>query len=150
VGVADRLLLLVAVAVPLACTDLIVKATFPTATWAFHHRSDAWLVFSVVLLMVLVALSFAPSPAMAVAAGLMSAGVIGNLVSAGADGNWVPDPLTITHGGYGLAFNLADVFFTVGNVILTAVLVTEAIRRRDRLAAPRGWERALFGRWLGP
>jgi len=149
-GVADRLLLLVALAAPLACIDLIVKATVPTATWAFHRRSDAWFAFSIVLLVGLVALSFVPSPAMAFAAGLMSAGVTGNLVSARANGNWVPNPLTINHGRYGLAFNLADVFFTVGNLILTAVLVAEAIRHRDKLAAPRGWERALFGRWLGP
>jgi lipoprotein signal peptidase len=82
-----------------------------------------------------------PSPAVALAAGVMSAGVLGNLVSARADGNWVPNPLTITHGHDTVAFNLADVFFLVGNLLLMTALMVEAVRNRDRLTAAR--ERAL-------
>ena len=30
--------------------DLIVKRTVPTESWAFHHRAQAWVVLSVVVL----------------------------------------------------------------------------------------------------
>src|SRR5262245_28600519 len=110
---SDRLLLLAASAAALASIDLIVKATVPTAWWAFHHRSDAWLVVSLLLLIGAFVLAFVPSRAVAIAAGVMCGGVIGNLVSARSDGNWVPNPFTIRGFGHGVAFNLADVFFIV-------------------------------------
>jgi lipoprotein signal peptidase len=144
--VSDRLLLIVVPAAALASIDLLVKETVPTAAWAFHHRSDAWVAASVLLLAAAVPLSLVPSRVVAVAGGVMSAGVLGNLVSARADGNWVPNPITISHGEYSLAFNLADVFFLLGNLLLMAALVVETVRNRDRLAPPRRWERALFRR----
>jgi lipoprotein signal peptidase len=144
--VSDRLLLIVVPAAALASIDLIVKDTVPTAAWSFHHRSDAWVAASVLLLAAAVPLSLVPSRVVAVAGGVMSAGVLGNLVSARADGNWVPNPITISHGEYSLAFNLADVFFLLGNLLLMAALVVETVRIRDRLAPPRRWERALFRR----
>jgi lipoprotein signal peptidase len=91
-------------------------------------------------------LSVVPSAAVALAAGVMSAGVIGNLVSARADGNWVPNPLVVSRGDYTLAFNLADVFFLLGNLLLMTTLIVETVRNRDRLALARGWERALLRR----
>jgi lipoprotein signal peptidase len=139
--VADRLLVVTASAAALASVDLIVKATVPTAAWAFHHRSGAWVALCVMLLVGAAVLCVVPSPAVALAAGVMSAGVLGNLVSARADGNWVPNPLTITHGHDTVAFNLADVFFLVGNLLLMTALMVEAVRNRDRLTAAR--ERAL-------
>jgi lipoprotein signal peptidase len=141
--VADRLLLVMAPAAALASVDLIVKATVPTAAGAFHHRSGAWIALCVVLLVGAGVLCLVPSPAVAIAGGVMSAGVIGNLVSARAEGNWVPNPLTITHGQYAVAFNLADVFFLLGNLLLMTALVVEVVRSRDRLAPARSWERAL-------
>ena len=138
---ADRLLVVTASAAALASVDLIVKATVPTAAWAFHHRSGAWVALCVMLLVGAAVLCVVPSPAVALAAGVMSAGVLGNLVSARADGNWVPNPLTITHGHDTVAFNLADVFFLVGNLLLMTALMVEAVRNRDRLTAAR--ERAL-------
>ena len=57
----------------------------------------------------------------AVAAGVMSAGAIGNLISARLDGNRVPNPLVIGNYERGFAFNLADVFFLAGNLLLMAV-----------------------------
>jgi hypothetical protein len=143
VRVSDRLLLVVGPAAVLASVDLIVKAIVPTGSWAFHHRSDAWVALSIVLLVGAAVLCVVPSPAVALAAGVMSAGVIGNLVSARADGNWVPNPLTISHGDYTLAFNLADVFFLLGNLMLMTTLIVETVRNRDRLARPHGWERTL-------
>ncbi len=112
VRLSERLLLILAPAAVLASVDLLVKDTVPTAAWAYHHRSNAWVAISIVLLLAAVALSLVPSRAVAVAGGVMSAGVLGNLVSARAGGNWVPNPLTIDPGDYTLAFDLADVFFS--------------------------------------
>jgi lipoprotein signal peptidase len=150
VRVSDRLLLVVGPAAMLASVDLIVKATVPTGAWAFHHRSDVWVALSIALLVGAAVLCVVPSPAVALAAGVMSAGVIGNLVSARANGDSVPNPLTISHGNYTLAFNLADVFFLLGNLLLMTALIVEIVRNRDRLAPPRGWERALLRRLSGP
>jgi lipoprotein signal peptidase len=141
-----QLPLIVATAAALASVDLLVKATVPTAAWAFHHRSNAWVAVSVILLLAAVALSRVPSRAVAFAGGVMSAGVLGNLVSARADGNWVPNPFTISPGHYEFAFNLADVFFLLGNLLLMAALIDVTIRHRGRLAPPRDWERALVRR----
>ena len=136
--VSDRLLLLVAPAAALATVDLVVKATLPTAAWAFHHRSDAWIALCVTLLVGTALLCLVPSVSVALAGGVMSSGVIGNLVSARADGNWVPNPLTVSEGGFTIAFNLADVFFLLGNLLLMTALMVEVVRHRDRLTAPRG------------
>src|SRR5262249_37564371 len=106
---SDRLLLLLAPAAALATVDLFVKATVPTASWAFHHRSDGWIALSVALLVGTAFLCVVPSSSVALAGGVMSAGVLGNLVSARADGNWVPNPLTFSHGTFTVAYNLADV-----------------------------------------
>ena len=141
---SDRLLLIAAPAVVLASVDLIVKAKVPTESWAYHHRSQAWVVLSVVVLFGAFSLALVRSLAVAVAAGVMCGGVIGNLVSARADGNWVPNPLVIGNYEFGLAFNLADVFFVVGIVLLMAALILIIVQRRDRLAAPRAWERTLL------
>ena len=143
---SERLLLILAPAAALASVDLLVKDTVPTAAWAYHHRSNGWVAVSIILLLAAVALSLVPSRAVAVAGGVMSAGVLGNLVSARADGNWVPNPLTISSGDYSLAFNLSDVFFLLGNLLLMSALIVVTVRHRGRLAAPRDWERALLRR----
>lgn len=140
---SERLLLVVAPAAALASVDLVVKATHPTAAWAFHHRSDAWIALCLALLVGAALLCLVPSASVALAGGVMSSGVIGNLVSARADGNWVPNPLTISEAGFTVAFNLADVFFLLGNLLLMTTLVVEVVRHRDRLARAHGWEHSL-------
>jgi hypothetical protein len=146
VRVSDRLLVIVAPAVVLASVDQVVKATISTPLWAFHHRSHAWIALSVAVLVGAFFLSLVPSRAVALAAGVMCGGAIGNLVSARWDGNHVPNPLVIGDYQHGIAFafNLADVFFLVGNLLLMASLIVMIVRRRDRLAPPRAWERALL------
>jgi hypothetical protein len=141
---SDRLLLIAAPAVVLASVDLIVKAKVPTESWAFHHRSQAWVVLSVVLLLGAFSLAIVPSRAVAVAAGIMSGGAIGNLVSARSDGNWVPNPLVIGDYQRAIAFNLADVFFLIGIMLLMCALIVQIVQMRDRLAPSRSWERALL------
>lgn len=146
VRLSERLLLILAPAAALASLDLLVKDMLPTAEWAFHHRSNGWVAGSIGLLLAAGALSLVPSRAVAFAGGVMSAGVLGNLVSARTDGNWVPNPLTINSGDYSVAFNLSDVFFLLGNLILMTALIVLTVRHRAQLAPPRQWERALARR----
>ena len=141
---SDRLLLFVAPAVVLIAVDQVVKATVNTPLWALHHRSYGWVALSIAVLVGAFLLTLVPSRAMAVAAGVMSAGAIGNLISARLDGNRVPNPLVIGDYQRGIAFNLADVFFLVGSMLLMTALIVMLVRRRDRLAPPRAWERALL------
>ena len=134
---SDRLFLIAVPAAALASVDLFVKLKVPTESWAFHQRSQAWVVVSIVLLFGASSLALVRSRAVALAAGVMCGGVIGNLVSARADGNWVPNPLVITNYDLTLAFNLADVFFVVGELLLMATLIVVAIRSHQfRLLAP--------------
>ena len=128
----------------LVSVDQVVKATVSTPLWAFHHRSYGWVALSIAVLVGAFFLTLVPSRGVAVAAGVMSAGAIGNLVSARSDGNRVPNPLVIGDYQRGFAFNLADVFFLVGNLLLMTALIVMIVRRRDRLAPPRAWERALL------
>jgi hypothetical protein len=146
VPASDRLLLLVAPAVVLVFVDQVVKATISTPLWAFHQRSYGWVVLSIAVLVGAFFLTLVPSRAVAVAAGVMSAGAIGNLISWRSDGNRVPNPLVIGDYQRGFAFNLADVFFLVGNSLLMTALIVLIVRGRDRLAPPRAWERALLRR----
>ena len=55
----------------------------------------------------------------------------------------MPDPIVIATGRGVAAFNLADVFVLTGILSLTAALMAAAIRHRDSLRPPRGWERPL-------
>ena len=128
----------------LVSIDQFVKATVSTPLWAFHQRSYGWVALSIAVLVGAFFLTLVPSRAVAVAAGIMSAGAIGNLISWRLDGNRVPNPLVIGHYQLGIAFNLADVFFLVGNMLLMTALVVMVVRRRDRFAPPRAWERALL------
>ena len=141
---SSRLLLVVGPAAALASVDQIVKATVQTPWWAYHHRSPGWVVLSMALLIGAVLLTLVPSRLVAVAAGVMSGGALGNLVSARWDGRWVPNPLVIGNVKHGFAFNLADVFLILGNLLLMSALIVFTLHHRERLAQPRAWERALL------
>jgi uncharacterized membrane protein YkvI len=148
--IEERLLLLVLTAGALAAADLAVKSAVSTPPWDFHQRSQAWVALSLALLVAALLLTRLPSRAVAIAAGVMSGGVLGNLISARWHGNRVPNPLVIGDAAGGIAFNLADVFALVGIVLLTASLCAVAIRHRDRLIPPRRWvARALRRRVRG-
>ena len=141
-----RLFLVVAPAALLASVDQIVKASVQTPWWAFHHRSQGWVVLSMALLIGAVVLALVPSRFVAVAAGVMSGGALGNLLSARWNGNWVQNPLVIGNYRHGLAFNPADVFFMLGNLLLMSSLIVLTIRHRERLPASHAWERRLLRR----
>lgn len=128
----QRLLTLLVIAATLALVDQYVKLKLPTQTWAVHHRSDLWFLGSCLLLMALMPLARLPSNIVTAAAGIFAGGVLGNLISAGADGLEVPNPLVIG-SRTGVAFNLADTFVLTGNVMLMASLIVLTLRYRDRL-----------------
>jgi hypothetical protein len=140
---SERLFLVIVPAAGLAAADLLVKLTVATPPWHFHGRSNAWVLLSLVLLVAALLLTLVPSRLVAFAAGLMSGGVLGNLLSAVFDGNQVPNPLQIGDASGGIAFNLADVFFLGGNVLLTIALMVVTIQNRRRLIPPRSWEQAV-------
>jgi hypothetical protein len=108
-------------------------------------RSILWIVTSVVSLAVVAgaaALCVVPSRFVAVAAGLVTGGVAGNLVSAARHGGRVPNVLTLGR----VAFTPADLALVAGAVLLTAALARAAIVHRafiDRHVPPRRWERGL-------
>jgi thiosulfate reductase cytochrome b subunit len=144
---AERLFLVSAAAAVLMAADLAVKATVPTMPWHFHQRSNAWEILCVVLLLGALALARIPSRAVAIGAGVMSGGVAGNLLSARANDNRVPNPLVIGDYATGIAFNAADIFILVGNLLLMVSLMAVTIRNRDRLIPPRRWKAALRRRF---
>jgi hypothetical protein len=127
-------LTLLVIAAALAVVDQYVKLRLPTPMWAFHHRSDAWFIGSCALLAAVMPLAKLPSNLVTAAAGVFAGGVLGNLISAAANGLEVPNPLVIGNHT-GVAFNLADAFVLTGNVMLMVGLIVLTLRYRDRLAS---------------
>jgi hypothetical protein len=131
--VRARIAIFVCLAVPLAGIDLLVKSVLPTASLFFHHRSGGWMVFSAFLLVIALLLTRLPSRLLASGAGLLAAGVLGNVVSAGLHHGLVPNPFVIVGSDFELAFNLADCFALGGIVLLTVAALRLAVRYRDLL-----------------
>jgi len=144
--VASRMLVLVAAAALLASADLFVKLAVSTPMWAFHYRNGWWVGVSLATLLGAAALAFVPSTAVAAAAGVMSGGVLGNLISWRWNGDYVPNPIVVVTKTGVFAFNVADVVFLVGVLMLTASLMIVTIRHRDRLLPPSRAERWLYRR----
>jgi hypothetical protein len=128
----ERLLTLLAIAGLLAAVDLYVKFEIPTPSFAEHQRSEVWYLGSLALLLFVLPLARIPSNSVTASAGIFTGGVLGNVISAAANGLVVPNPLVIG-SRTGIAFNLADTFVLAGNLMLMASLMTVVIRYRDRL-----------------
>ncbi len=144
-GTGERLLGVLVAAVVLSAIDLQLNSVLTTPDWAYHHRSGAWVAACLVTLAGTVVATRVPSAAVAVGAGLLAGGVLGNLVSALVNGGSVPDPLLIgTH--IGIAFNIADVFTLSGILLSFGGLMAVVIANRDRLPPPRRAERWLLRR----
>jgi lipoprotein signal peptidase len=133
----QRLLTLWVLALGLACFNVWVNALLPTPAWAFHQRSALWALGCLTLVAAVVPLTRLPSPAVTIGAGMLSGGVLGNLISGASDHLLVPNPLRVSFASGGIAFNFADTFIVVGNVILMVSLCALAIRNRGQLHAAR-------------
>jgi hypothetical protein len=131
-----------ATAVALAVLDVGLDAVLPTEGWGFHQRSPAWVALAASLLVIVVLLGALPSRLVALAAGLVAGGVLGNLGSARLHGGRVPNPIVLGT----VALNLADVFVLAGVPVLVFALARVSIRHRDwidRNIPPRRWELVL-------
>ena len=132
-----RIGIMLVVALPLAAADLFVKATMPTEPWAYHQRSLGWLVLSVSLLVGLVAIARIPSVTIALAAGVLAAGILGNSLSAAWNDMVVPNPLLAGSDEQGLvAFNLADLWVIAGIILLVLTISLWLVRNRALIPAP--------------
>jgi hypothetical protein len=127
---------MLAVALPLAALDLLLKASEPTEPWAYHQRSLGWLLLSVSLLGGMVVIARIPSTLVAPAAGVVAGGVLGNSLSAAWNDMGVPNPLVIGGDEAVIAFNLADIWALAGIVLLVCTLGAWLIRNRDRIPPP--------------
>lgn len=128
-AVRARLAIVVLVALPLAAADLAVKAALPTDPAFYHHRSHAWVVLSVCLVALALLATRLPSRLFAFAAGVLVAGLAGNLVSAARHADLVPNPFVADR----IAFNLADTFVLAGIALLSVAAMRLAVRYRHLL-----------------
>ena len=137
------------VALPLAALDLYVKASRQTEYWAYHQRSYGWLILSVSLLAGMIFVARIPSLLVALAAGILAAGLLGNTLSAAWNGMEVPNPLIFESEHALIAFNLADIWAVLGIWLLVSTIGIWLIRHRDLLAQradARGFGRTVFRR----
>ncbi len=128
-----RLSVLAITAAAVVALDQSVKWIVPTEPRLYHERSGAWFALSVAVLAGTALLALLPSRGVPVAAGVVAGGVVGNLVSATLGHGLVENPLVIDLRGGGIAFNVADVAFVLGIVLLTAALMEVAVRHRHLL-----------------
>src|SRR5262249_43532338 len=134
-----RLTLVLVPAAALAAMDVALNATLPTVVWGFHQRSPACAGLAASLLAIVLVLVVRPSRLVAVGAGIVAGGVLGNLVSARAHGGRVPNPLLVGT----VALNLADLCILAGVPVLVFALARLSLRHReaiDRMIPPRRWE----------
>jgi len=144
-----RVGIVVAVALPLAAVDLWLKSAYPTEPWAYHQRSVGWLLLSLCLLTSLMFVARVPSMLVPPAAGVLAAGLLGNMLSASWNDMRVPNPIVLSGGRGIIALNLADVWALVGIILLVATIGAWLVRNRELLPthaeARARWARA-FGR----
>jgi lipoprotein signal peptidase len=130
-----RQAILVLTAVLFATADLVHKAVVPAE---LHHARTPFvgLAMGGLVAALVVLVPRLPSNAAAIGAGIICGGALGNLVSLFAWSQGVPDPLMIVGETHALAFNLADVFALVGDVLLLSAAVLHGVHHRETLREP--------------
>jgi lipoprotein signal peptidase len=129
-GVLRSLALLVAGATVLAAVDLAHKAA--AGPVFVHERSALYAVgIGLVCLAWAGGVVLLRSPSVALAAGPLVGGAVGNGVSLAI---WpgVPNPILVDT----VAFNVADVGVAIGLGLLLLTTISFAVRNRDRLSDP--------------
>jgi len=123
-------MLLLSVAAALTALDLLEKAAQPVYG---HPRGAGYMTLAAGLLAAIVVfVPRVPSRGFAVAGGVAAAGALGNLVSAIAWRDGVPNPIVVGE----LAFNLADIFALAGAAALVVGAALFALRHPDLLREP--------------
>ena len=126
----SRVLLITLVAAPLALVDLAQKTSEPVYG---HPRGLGYVAIALVLCAAIFAfVPRVPSRVLAIAGGIAAAGALGNVVSALAWRNGVPNP--IVRGD--IAFNLADVWTLAGACSLVVGAAVYALRNPGVLRRP--------------
>jgi len=120
-------------ALPFLAADLWLKAEATTPWWAYHERSLGWVVLCTVAVVGLMLVTRIPAPLVPPAAGLLLAGVLGNVLSAAWNDLEVPNPILVHGDDAVLAFNLADLYALVGVVLLVAAVGGWLVRNRELL-----------------
>jgi lipoprotein signal peptidase len=131
-----RTLLLLALA--LASIDV----THKLVVHADYHHVRSPLVAFVMIAVIAGIVAFVPripSRTALVGGAVAVGGALGNLFSLFIwAGTGVPDPLVVQGATRGLAFNLADVFAVVGDVLMITAIVVHGLRRQTLPERVRG------------
>ena len=118
---------------PLVAADLWLKSESTTPAWTSHQRGVAWVVLCFALVPFVLFVTRIPSSLVPPAAGLLLAGILGNLLSALSNGLLVANPILVRGERTELAFNLADLYAIVGIVVLVAAVCGWLIQHRSAL-----------------
>lgn len=130
---------LLAIAAWVAACDLIVKLIAPTETGLYHKRTYLELILILAVSAVVVYIvPLARSRMTALGAGLMVGGAFGNALSIAVFPLGVPNPITISQGGWTIAFNLADLGVASGLLLTTVGVFGLLVERRYELREPVG------------
>lgn len=130
---------LLAIAAWVAACDLIVKLIAPTETGLYHKRTYLELILILAVSAVVVYIvPLARSRMTALGAGLMVGGAFGNALSIAVFPLGVPNPITISQGGWTIAFNLADLGVASGLLLTTVGVLGLLVERRYELREPVG------------
>ncbi len=128
-----RAAIALSLALPLITADLWLKSEAMTPEWAYHQRSTAWVLMCLALVPGLLLVTRIPAGMVPPAAGVLLAGVLGNVLSAAWNNLEVPNPILVRGDRALFAFNLADLYTLVGIVLLMTAVGGWLVRNRTVL-----------------